>query len=171
MADIKDLSIFGSKNKGLQKIKAASNNKEVSKQLNKNLETAVIVNSKEQKSKVVANKSKKSGNNNVGAPIKNYDRIYNASHPIKLSALLNSTSRILNEKYMAGYTRDEILRIALDAYIKMNFTKEDKLDLYRDVTRELNIFREKHPTISKEDVTAKEIEEQSSEAIKNSWGL
>ncbi|HAQ7166116.1 TPA: hypothetical protein IYQ95_003090, partial [Listeria monocytogenes] len=105
-------------------------------------------------------------NNSVGAPIKNYDRIYVASQPIKLSALLNSTSRVLNEKYMAGYTRDEILRLALDSYIKMNFTKEDKIDLYRDVSKELNLFREKHPTIPRDDMTEEVIEEQSANEIK-----
>ncbi|EAF5802294.1 hypothetical protein I1B29_003042, partial [Listeria monocytogenes] len=155
MADIKDLGIFGAKNKGLQKIKEASHKKESSSRRSSPIEQKNVVRENRD------NKKNIKTNNSVGAPIKNYDRIYVASQPIKLSALLNSTSRVLNEKYMAGYTRDEILRLALDSYIKMNFTKEDKIDLYRDVSKELNLFREKHPTIPRDDMTEEVIEEQS----------
>ncbi len=39
-------------------------------------------------------------------------------------------------------TRDELLRKALDEYIKQNLTQEDKQDLFNDVVKELDLFRE-----------------------------
>ena len=83
----------------------------------------------------------------VGAPIRKFDKVYSTKHPLKLSTLLNATSRVLVEKYETNMTRDELLRKALDEYIKQNLTQEDKQDLFNDVVKELDLFREKYPIV------------------------
>ncbi len=40
-----------------------------------------------------------------------------------------------------------MLRKALDEYIKQNLTQEDKQDLFNDVVKELDLFREKYPIV------------------------
>ncbi|MBC1604449.1 hypothetical protein HCJ39_06960 [Listeria rocourtiae] len=226
MADIKDLNIFGNKNKGLAQIKKAAQQKKASNkdtedtlldteameietkaqekeapssapspesseiatnktsneyaEINKETQQVVKyednkITSKEESPKVVhVRRKNKKG---AGAPVRNFDRVHVASQPVKLSAILNSTSRILSEKYLAQHTRDEILRIALDDYIKVNFTKEDKRDLINDITKELNLYREKNPTIPQTDEDGKiiqsteEIEAKTMNDLKKSWGI
>lgn len=74
-------------------------------------------------------------------------------------------------------TRDELLRKALDEYIKMNLTQEDKLDLFNDVTEELEIFRKQYPIISElsdhgEIIrSTSQIKQDTEETICNSWGM
>lgn len=227
MADIKDLNIFGNRNKGLAQIKKAAQQKKASDKENEvnlpdtetvetetktqeneassptpslesiereetskatNESTDIIsntqqtvqsentpVNSNEESPKVVQVKRK--NKKGAGAPVRNFDRVHVASQPVKLSAILNSTSRILSEKYLAQHTRDEILRIALDDYIKVNFTKEDKRDLINDITKELSLYREKNPTIPQTDEhgniiqSTEEIEAKTMNDLRTSWGL
>lgn len=122
-------------------------------------------------------KTKVRAKRSVGAPIKNYDRTHASKQPIKLSTILNSTSRTMVEKYETSLNKDELLRKALDFYIKQNLTKEDKFDLLRDVTRDLDIFREKNPTIEMIDEegnvikTAKQIEDETEHDLRKRWGI
>lgn len=122
-------------------------------------------------------KTKPRAKRSVGAPIKNYDRTHASKQPIKLSTILNSTSRSMVEKYETSLNKDELLRKALDFYIKQNLTKEDKFDLLRDVTRDLDIFREKNPTIEMVDEegniikTAKQIEDETEHDLRKRWGI
>lgn len=186
MADIKNFSIFGNENKGLKKIKNANQKENEIKNIKTSIDNSDVKKSisttkkpsPTTRSKGTHNSSARSKNSKgAGAPIRNFDRIYVASQPLKLSALLNSTSRILTEKYLAQYTRDEILRLALDSYIKLNFTKEDKLDLFQDIMKELDLYREKNPTIPQIDsdgeilLSSQDIEKQSAEEIRKNWGL
>ncbi|WP_369903953.1 hypothetical protein [Enterococcus faecium] len=71
------------------------------------------------------------------------DRVYITKNPLKLSVLLNITSKLLVEKYETDTTRDELLRKSLDNYIRKNLTQEDKQDLFCDVIKELELFRKK----------------------------
>lgn len=160
MADIKDLGIFGG-NKGLDAIKAAENKNQIK---NPSLE-------------LEKKRSSRKNSKGAGAPIRNFDRSYSATQPIKLSALLNGTLRVLTEKYMTNETKDEILRKALNDYVKHNLTKEDKLDLLNDLEKDLKLFREKYPTVEEIDSegniikTVREIESETTRNLKSSWGL
>ncbi|MCS8592895.1 hypothetical protein [Enterococcus faecium] len=75
------------------------------------------------------------------------DRVYITKNPLKLSVLLNITSKLLVEKYETDTTRDELLRKSLDNYIRKNLTQEDKQDLFCDVIKELELFRKKNPIL------------------------
>jgi len=201
MADIKDLGIFRS-NKGLDKIKAGTsarknikkpqsksqsndsdliktqeelpNNKEV---ISKNLTTA----SESRVQTTIPQTKKKSSpakkTKGVGAPIRKFDRSFSAQMPLKLSPILNATSRVMVEKYETNLTRDELLRKALDEYIKQHLTQEDKQDLFNNVMREIEMFREKKPTIPETDVdgtvirTVDEIEDETQMILRNNWGM
>ena len=177
MADIKGLSIFNNTNNGMKAIKNAKSQKSPSptssapEEKEKSKEPGILrVTTPKQKTKVRAKRS-------VGAPIKNYDRAHASKQPIKLSTILNSTSRSMVEKYETSLNKDELLRKALDFYIKQNLTKEDKIDLLRDVTRDLEIFREKNPTIEMVDEegniikTAKQIEDETLNDLRKRWGI
>ncbi|MBC1914137.1 hypothetical protein HCA73_15910 [Listeria booriae] len=211
MADIKNLNIFGTKNKGLQEIKKASQQKKKAEQeIQDNhppdIDTKVNVENKVEETKIekipqiekpvvvegqdIADTNidtpsgqstkptaKRKNKKGAGAPIRNFDRVYVASQPVKLSAILNSTSRVLSEKYLAQHTRDEILRIALDFYIKVTFTKEDKRSLINDLTKEMSLYREKNPTIPQIDdngeiiKSVEDIEQTTINELKNNWGI
>lgn len=196
MADIKDLGIFRS-NKGLDKIRAGTssrkNIKKPQSDLTEKTETlkesnnhnAFVPESKnnvtqstdqptiQTKKKAVTSKKAKG----VGAPIRKFDRSFSAQMPLKLSPILNATSRIMVEKYDTNLTRDELLRKALDEYIKQHLTQEDKQDLFNDVMREVDIFRKKKPTIPETDIdgivirTVEEIEEETKMILRNNWGM
>lgn len=177
MADIKDLGIFNRTTNGMNKIKKqASNKKEVlspsqSKPVEdkKQVEDISIVTVPKSKSRKVKR--------SVGAPIKNYDRSHSSRQPIKLSPILNSTSRSMVEKYETGLNKDELLRKGLDLYIKQNLTKEDKIDLLNDVTKDLEIFRVKHPTIEMIDEdgatikSVQQIEQDTISDLRKRWGI
>ncbi|MBV7392480.1 hypothetical protein KUA55_17650 [Enterococcus sp. ALS3] len=173
MADIKNMSIFSNTANGMEAIKKASNNK------NEITPSPSIEKTNEIKRQMVVTKekTKRTIKRTVGAPVKNLDRTHASKQPIKLSAILNSTSRSMVEKYETKLNKDELLRKALDAYIKQNLTKEDKIDLLRDVTRDLNIFREKNPTIEMIDEdgtvlkTAEEIELETENELRSRWGI
>lgn len=191
MADLKDLGIF-STNKGLEKIKedAARKDKEkteklkeldIEKKIRKNKKDTI---SKSEKAKLkkglkerAATKKSPSNPKGAGAPITKNDKAISATQSIKVSALLNSVLRILIEKYMTSNGKDEILRIALNDFIKLNFNKEDKQDLLISLTKELELYREKNPTIPKmsEDGrilrTVSEIEAETIANIKKEWGI
>lgn len=187
MADIKSFNIFGasgSKNQGLEKIKQEAEAKKkvaVSPNIDSTISTDKKTQSVQNKNiKDVAGMNIKSGKKNIkgaGAPIRNFDRVFVASQPLKLSALLNNTSRTLTEKYMSEYTRDELLRKALNDYIKLNMTKEDKKALLNDVMKDLEFYREKNPTLPQVDEqggiikTIEEIEKETESQIKKSWGI
>ncbi|WP_225744995.1 hypothetical protein [Marinilactibacillus sp. Marseille-P9653] len=172
MADIKSMNIFGSQNKGLDQIRKASIDKGNKKSINPTV-------TKEKKKNINNKKLKprKVNKRGAGAPVRNFDRVFSASQPIKLSAILNATSRILSETHMSEYSRDEILRAALDDYIKVNLTKEDKKALLNEVTKDLNTYRLKNPTLDKLDEdgnileNAKEIEEETERVIAKKWGI
>lgn len=178
MADIKSFNIFGasgSKNQGLEKIKQEA---EAKKQATKISNTKPVPIT-EKKATTVKNStaSNKKNIKGAGAPIRNFDRVSVASQPLKLSALLNTTSRTLTEKYMSEYTRDELLRKALNDYIKLNMTKEDKKALLNDVLKDLEFYREKNPTLPQIDEhgnvvkTIEEIEKETESQLKKSWGI
>jgi len=154
MADIKSLGIFGS-NKGLEKMKKAAAQEEKTTSPIKNVSIESKATNKKVVSKNTKGKIKGTKGRSSGAPIRKFDRVYAAKQPLKLSPLLNSTSRILVEKYETNISRDELLRQALDLYIKQNMSQEDKLDLFNDVIKDLNLFREAKP----ENATVPEIDE------------
>lgn len=201
MADIKDLGIFRS-NKGLDKIRAGTSvrknikqpqTKSPSNELQPAKTQEEITNNKEiiresqatpsestrqtaiQQPAKKSNSSKKA--KGVGAPIRKFDRSFSAQMPLKLSPILNATSRVMVEKYETNLTRDELLRKALDEYIKQHLTQEDKQDLFNNVMREIKMFREKKPTIPETDVdgtvirTVEEIEEETRMILRNNWGM
>ncbi|OQO49172.1 hypothetical protein BH736_12890 [Enterococcus hirae] len=193
MADIKDLGIF-KPNKGLNKIRAGNAARKESKKISVDSITAgesAIVTSKETteaqkvnvtdsvqspkrptKKTVPPKKSK-----GVGAPIRKFDRSFSAQMPLKLSPLLNATSRVMVEKYETNLTRDELLRKALDEYIKQHLTQEDKQDLFNNVMRDIELFRKKKPTIPEIDTdgtivrTVEEIEQETETFLHDSWGM
>lgn len=198
MADIKDLGIFRS-NKGLDKIRAGNsarkNSKKPQDQSNE-IDTIRsqedILNNKEViresptpssediGQKIIQTKKKSSPSKKVkgvGAPIRKFDRSFSAQMPLKLSPILNATSRVMVEKYETNLTRDELLRKALDEYIKQHLTQEDKQDLFNNVMREVEMFREKKPTIPETDVdgtvirTVSEIEEETQMILRTNWGM
>lgn len=177
MADIKGLDIFGN-NKGLAKIKKEAEAKKKQHAIisseNKQLEGHQV-----QEIKPLTNVERQAGGKRkrVGAPIRKFDKVYSTKHPLKLSTLLNATSRVLVEKYETNMTRDELLRKALDEYIKQNLTQEDKQDLFNDVVKELDLFREKYPILPELDNhgeivrTAAQIKKDTEKSIRKSWGM
>lgn len=193
MADIKDLGIF-KPNKGLNKIRAGNAARKESKKNSVDSTTAgesAIVASKEtieaqkvnvtdsvqspkRSTKKTVSPKKSKG---VGAPIRKFDRSFSAQMPLKLSPLLNATSRVMVEKYETNLTRDELLRKALDEYIKQHLTQEDKHDLFNNVMRDIELFREKKPTIPEIDTdgtiirTVEEIEQETETFLHDSWGM
>lgn len=201
MADIKDLGIFRS-NKGLEKIRAGtsarknlnkpqtkpqSNDSDRIKMLKENTDSKEVISEaltasfEREEQTTIHPPQKKVGlpkkAKGVGAPIRKFDRSFSAQMPLKLSPILNATSRVMVEKYETNLTRDEILRKALDEYIKQHLTQEDKQDLFNNVMREIEIFREKKPTIPETDVngtvirTVDEIEEETRMTLRNNWGM
>ncbi|AUC57004.1 hypothetical protein DVY91_13320 [Enterococcus faecalis] len=200
MADIKDLGIFRS-NKGLDKIRAGNSARKSSKKPQTTSPSNDIGTTKSQEDTinnkevihesptpssedigqtVIQTKKKNSLSKKVkgvGAPIRKFDRSFSAQMPLKLSPILNATSRVMVEKYETNLTRDEILRKALDEYIKQHLTQEDKQDLFNNVMREVEMFREKKPTIPETDVdgniirTVSEIEEETQMILRTNWGM
>ncbi|MDT2640828.1 hypothetical protein P7D31_11980 [Enterococcus dongliensis] len=173
MADIKGLSIFNNTNNGMKAIKNAQIKQVTSVDSPTEDKKETII----KKVTIPKAKPKIKAKRSVGAPIKNFDRTHASKQPIKLSTILNSTSRTMVEKYETSLNKDELLRKALDFYIKQNLTKEDKFDLLRDVTRDLDIFREKNPTIEMVDEegtiikTAKQIEDDTERDLRRRWGI
>lgn len=177
MADIKGLDIFGN-NKGLAKIKKEAEAKK-KQQATPPTENKQIKVQQSQERKAYSNieRQERGRVKKVGAPIRKFDKVYSTKHPLKLSTLLNATSRVLVEKYETNMTRDELLRKALDEYIKQNFTQEDKQDLFNDVVKELDLFREKYPIIPELDDhgeivrTTGQIKKDTEESIRKGWGM
>ena len=132
MADIKDLGIFGH-NKGLEKMKKDAEKKkqladitEKKEELPLTAETILI--SEESTPLKVPKKqaAKLSGGKKrlVGAPVRKFDRVYAVKTPIKLSPLLNATSRILVEKYATNF----LLILRLNHFVfTMNIAQADNL--------------------------------------------
>lgn len=201
MADIKDLGIFRS-NKGLDKIRAGnsarknikktqpasqSNDSDPTKTPADNtpnkevISESLTTSSDNSLQMAIKHSSKKSSpskkSKGVGAPIRKFDRSFSAQMPLKLSPILNATSRVMVEKYETNLTRDELLRKALDEYIKQHLTQEDKQDLFNNVMREIEIFREKKPTIPETDVdgtvirTVSDIEQETKMILRSNWGM
>lgn len=196
MADIKDLGIFRS-NKGLDKIRAGNSARKNIKTPQTTIQSNDIDTTKSQREplnkiqksptpssqrtgQTVIQTKKRSPSKKVkgvGAPIRKFDRSFSAQMPLKLSPILNATSRIMVEKYETNLTRDELLRKALDEYIKQHLTQEDKQDLFNNVMREVEMFREKKPTIPETDVdgtvirTVSEIEEETQLILRTNWGM
>lgn len=166
--DIKDLAIFGN-NKGLEKIKKQAEEKKLGseKKFFSNME----------KQEVISTPKIKKRKKGAGPPIRKFDRVYSTKKPIKLSALLDSTAKIIVEKYETNLTKDELLRKALDNYIKQNLTKEDKQDLFNNVLHELEIFRIKNPTVPELDYNqnivrnSEEIELETRKNLQKNWGI
>lgn len=189
MADIKDLGIFG-RNKGLEKMKKDAEEKkrladttekpesipvtEEATQVNKKSSVKDVP--KKRPSAALSQGKKRL----VGAPVRKFDRVYAVKTPIKLSPLLNATSRILVEKYATNFSRDELLREALNEYIKQNLSQEDKVDLFNSVQFELNLFRnakKENQTVPDVDDrgqiirTVEEIEKETEEELVQGWGI
>ena len=189
MADIKDLGIFG-RNKGLEKMKKDAEEKkrladttekpesipvtEEATQVNKKSSVKDVP--KKRPSAALSQGKKRL----VGAPVRKFDRVYAVKTPIKLSPLLNATSRILVEKYATNFSRDELLREALNEYIKQNLSQEDKVDLFNSVQFELNLFRnakKENQTVPDVDDrgqtirTVEEIEKETEEELIQGWGI
>lgn len=206
MADIKGLQIFGATNKGLDKMKAQVEKTDTEKK-NSSKEKKIVENkppkkestpkkkaestkkvpqtnnvpiaAKTTKTKTEANK-KLAQNRSAGAPIRKFDRVYATKQPLKLSPILNSTSRILVEKYLTNMSRDELLRQALNSYIKQNLSQEDKLDLFNDLIKDLELFRSsklENETVAEVDDSGAiirstdEIEQETEADIIQSWGI
>ncbi|EOB2766007.1 hypothetical protein ACIL4E_002505 [Enterococcus hirae] len=177
MANIKGLDIFGN-NKGLAKIKKEAEAKK-KKQVTTSVENKQLEAHQIQEIKTLSNieKQSRARKKKVGAPIRKFDKVYSTKHPLKLSTLLNATSRVLVEKYETNMTRDELLRKALDEYIKQNLTQEDKQDLFNDVMKELDLFREKYPIVPELDDhgeivrTTAQIKKDTEESIQKNWGM
>ena len=182
------MGIFGH-NKGLEKMKKDAEKKkqladitEKKEELPLTAETILI--SEESTPLKVPKKqaAKLSGGKKrlVGAPVRKFDRVYAVKTPIKLSPLLNATSRILVEKYATNFSRDELLREALNEYIKQNLSQEDKVDLFNSVQFELNLFRnakKENQTVPEVDDngqilrTVEELEKETEEEITQAWGI
>ncbi|OTN82236.1 hypothetical protein [Enterococcus faecium] len=177
MADIKGLDIFGN-NKGLTKIKkevgAKKKRQAIMPPENKQLKVNQL---QEIRTPLNVDRQGSRKTKKVGAPIRKFDKVYSAKYPLKLSTLLNATSRVLVEKYETNMTRDELLRKGLDEYIKQNFTQEDKQDLFNSVVKELDFFRERYPIVPKLDKygelvrTTTQIKKDTEESIRKSWGM
>lgn len=202
--DIKSLSIFGGDNPGLKKMReqADKEKKNVAEEftlievteslkidnetlketdnLNKELPAANDYedNFKQNDEPTIKDSKRQIKNpKGAGAPIRQFDRVYSAKSPLKLSALLNSTSRNLVEKYETQLSRDELLRKALDEYIRQHLSLEDKHELYHAVLKDLEIFREKFPTIPEKNQRKEiirdvsEIEQETEIELKRRWGI
>ena len=95
MADIKGLDIFGN-NKGLAKIKKEAEAKKKQQAItpseNKQLEVHQV---QEIKTSSNVERQSRGRTKKVGAPIRKFDKVYSTKHPLKLSTLLNATSRVL----------------------------------------------------------------------------
>jgi len=177
LADIKGLDIFGN-NKGLAKIKkeaeAKKKHQATTPSETKQSEVRQV---QEIKTYSTLERHNRRRTKKVGAPIRKFDKVYSTKHPLKLSTLLNATSRVLVEKYETNMTRDELLRKALDEYIKQNLTQEDKQDLFNDVVKELDLFREKYPIVPELDEhdeiirTTDQIKKDTEESIRKGWGM
>ena len=169
MADIKGLDIFGN-NKGLAKIKKEAEAKKKQQAItpseNKQLEVHQV---QEIKTSSNVERQSRGRTKKVGAPIRKFDKVYSTKHPLKLSTLLNATSRVLVEKYETNMTRDELLRKALDEYIKQN--------LFNDVVKELDLFREKYPIVPELDDrgeiirTTSQIKQDTEDSLRKGWGM
>ena len=188
MADIKDLGIFGS-NKGLEKMRKDADAKKRQAKIQEKKgylpdksETPVHASNevKDKTEKTKQSRKKTTTKKTAGAPVRKFDRVYAVKTPIKLSPLLNATSRILVEKYATDFSRDELLREALNEYIRQNLSQEDKVDLFNSVKFELDLFR--HGKVANETVpevddrgqtirTVEEIEKETEEELIQGWGI
>lgn len=188
MADIKDLGIFGS-NKGLEKMRKDADAKKRQAKIQEKRgylpdksETPVHASNevKDKTEKTKQSRKKTTTKKTAGAPVRKFDRVYAVKTPIKLSPLLNATSRILVEKYTTDFSRDELLREALNEYVRQNLSQEDKVDLFNSVQFELNLFRnakKENQTVPDVDDrgqtirTVEEIEKETEEELIQGWGI
>jgi len=175
MADIKNLGIFGSNNKGLEKIRQQTKaKKNENTTVNTYKSNAPIESEDKKKTSLQVSKS---SHGKKGAPITKFDRVYSAKQSIKLSPLTNSTASIMVEKYETNVTKDELLRKALNGYIKQNLSLEDKQDLLNSVLVELELFRTQFPTVPELDGrgnvirSVEEIEQKTIEDLYEQWGI
>lgn len=186
MADIKNSVLFQKKKKNpLDKIKSYNETQSQQKtvtHINKN-DKPVLNNKIEQKPKVSQKKSKLVVNNkrkqrsSVGAPDKFLDKTLKATSSVRLSAASNSILKLLTEKYASNKTKDEIVIEALNEYVVTHLEKDDRILLLNDLKKDLNLYREKHPTLSVIDEdgnvikTAEEIENETIEKFKEGFKL
>ena len=158
MADIKGLDIFGN-NKGLAKIKKEAEAKKKQQAItpseNKQLEVHQV---QEIKTSSNVERQSRGRTKKVGAPIRKFDKVYSTKHPLKLSTLLNATSRVLVEKYETNMTRDELLRKALDEYIKQNLTQ--KYPIVPELDDRGEIIR-----------TTSQIKQDTEDSLRKGWGM
>ena len=108
MAEIKNLGIFGSSNKGLDKIKQRSKEKSKETTISNIPKTHSTFRSQKTSSvahEVPIRKKRK------GAPITKFDKVYAAMQSVKLSALTNATASIMVEKYETNMKKDELLKL------------------------------------------------------------
>lgn len=125
--------------------------------------------------KVISNKKKKRPSK--GAPDTFLDKVFKSTASVRLSAVVNSTLKLLTEKYMADKSKDEILREALNEYIVTYLEKDDRILLLKDLEKDLDLFREKNPIVSLIDedgniIKSKEsIEKETLETLRNGFKL
>ena len=193
MADIKSSVLFQKrKNNPLDKIKAQNQQKQEEQKVKQritsqdnsihhgdnpsgNKKTEEIKNKKVKSIDTV----KKTRHSSVGAPDKFLDKAFKVSQSVKLSAISNSTLRLLTEKYSTDKTKDEIIREALTEYIVTHLEKEERSLLLKDLEKELSLFREKeqNKTITLTDIegniikSAEEIEKETIEGFREGFKL
>lgn len=175
------MRIFSSTNTGLDKIKQETERNKTNKEKSPSPPLITATSNPKPapslpKEKNISSKEKVIVNR-VGAPKKNLDQSFAMKNSIKVSALLNSITRVLTEKYMSELSRDELLRNAINQLILKELSTEDKLDLLSDVKRDLILFRKKHPTTDKIDKdgniikSAEEIEEETLKYLRKAWNI
>lgn len=181
MVDIKSSVLFQKKkNNPLDKIKAQNtynqnqdnqydmdgNKKNIDINENENTENQDVDHQKHLTKtvrKVIPQKKKKRPSK--GAPDTFLDKVFKSTSSVRLSAVVNSTLKLLTEKYMTDKSKDKILREALNVYIVTYLEKDDRILLLKDLEKDLDLFREKNPIVSLTDEDGNIL--KSKEAIKN----
>lgn len=184
MADIKNSVLFQKKKKNpLDKIKAQNAQKR-DQFKNPNIDKRKA-NSREGEGptkkisssvqKVVRTKMVKKSSK--GAPDRFLDKVLKSTSSVRLSAIVNSILKLLTEKYVTNKTKDEIVREALNEYVVTHLEKDDRILLLKDLEKDLNIFRQKNPTVSLTDEYGRvikgreEIESETLELLKEGFKL
>lgn len=184
MADIKNSVLFQKKKKNpLDKIKEqntrnqerynSQNTNDVEDKAKEEVSKQVMSSSIQKviKKKKVVKKSSK------GAQDRFLDKVLKSSSSVRLSAVVNSILKLLTEKYAADKTKDEIMREALNEYVVTHLEKDDRILLLKDLEKDLDLFRQKNPTVSLTDEYGKvikgkeEVENETLEMLREGFKL
>lgn len=191
MADIKNMAVFGG-NRGLDRIKEHRAKSELVSDNNRSIvprkrrdtelspltsETPLKTSQKDSKSGVAKRPPTQRVKEGKGAPIRCFDKTLATSNSIRLSFVLNTLTKILVEKYEVDTTKDELLRKALNEFIKTHYTLEDKQDIYTNLQNEIENYRIKNPTLDNVDIdgniieSSEEIEKRNAQALREAWAM